>query len=128
MQLDVGARLWVEFLMRVGNVEHRHLMTRRLSEVSLSTVQTLAGQAREIMGTHHFCAMRYPQTCYFAMSHRDPLLDFGFTSTAIERMFASVDEVRLDLPYHQPPEPPTISYLNQTYRHLLDRISVHIGG
>ena len=56
------------------------------------------------------------------MSVRDPLLDFAFTSTAVKQMFASVDEVRLDLPYHQPPAPLTLAYLNSTYRHLLDRI------
>ena len=103
-------------------------MARRLSEISLSTVQTLAGQAKEIMETHHFCSMRYPQPCYFAMSYRDPLLNFTFTSRAVKEMFATVDEVRLDLPYHQPPEPPTVDYLNNTYPHLLDRMSLHTGG
>jgi pimeloyl-ACP methyl ester carboxylesterase len=119
---NLGSRLWAEFLVRVGHVEHKELMRRRLTKVSHATVRALTGQATEILGTHSFCSMRYPQTCYFAMSVRDPLLDFGFTSTAVKRMFASVDEVPLDLPYHQPPEPLTLAYLNGTYRHLLDRI------
>ena len=122
LRSDLGSCLWAELLVRVGHVEHKELMRRRLTEISSLTVRALTGQAREILGTHDLHSMRYPQTCYFAMSVRDPLLDFGFTSTAVKRMFASVNEVQLDLPYHQPPEPMTLVYLNGTYRHLLDRI------
>ena len=120
---NLGSYLWAEFLARIGHVEYKELTRRRLTEISASTVQAVAGQAKEILGTHHFSSKRYPQSCYFTMSIRDPLLDFGFTSAAVKQMFASVDEVQLDLPYHQPPEPLTLPYLNDTFGHLLDRIS-----
>jgi pimeloyl-ACP methyl ester carboxylesterase len=122
LRSNLGSYLWSEFLARVGHVEHKEQVRRRLTDLSSSTVRALTGQAKEILGTHRFSSMRYPQRCYFAMSVRDPLLDFAFTSTAVKQMFADVDEVQLDLPYHQPPEPLTLTYLNETYRHLLDRI------
>jgi len=121
---NMGSYLWAEFLVRFGHVEYKDLMRQRLTEISRPTVQAVVGQAKDILGTHHFRSMRYPQACYFAMSVRDPLLDFEFTSEAVKGMFASVDEVQLDLPYHQPPEPLTLDYLNGTFGYLLDRIPI----
>ena len=119
---NLGSTLWAEFLVRFGHIEYKDLMRQRLTEISPLTVQAVVGQAKDILGTHHFCSTRYPLACYFAMSVRDPLLDFAFTSKAVKGMFSSVDEVQLDLPYHQPPEPLTLDYLNGTFGHLLDRI------
>jgi hypothetical protein len=56
------------------------------------------------------------------MSVMDPLIDFSFTAAAARQIFSSVDETRLNLPYHRPPELPSLEYLNHTFPHLLDRI------
>lgn len=117
-----GSRFWAHFMVRVGNLEHPDMLTGRFRTLPLTTIQALAGQSKEIFDTHHFKSARYSQTCYFAMSVRDPLLDFSFTSTAVKRIFSIVDEVRLDLPYHRPREPLTFEYLQHTFGHLLDRI------
>jgi len=125
LQSDLGSTFWAQFAVRVGNVEHFDILKENLRATSLPTVQTLLGQINEIFNTHHFVeSVRYTQPCYFAMSVIDPLLDFPFTSDAVKQMFSSVEELRLNLPYHHPRVFPTLDYLNHTYSDLLDRIGV----
>ena len=80
LQSEPGMRLWIECFVRVANVEHRDLLRDRLSDLCLATVQTLTRQSKEILGTHDFRSLAYPQPCYFAMSVRDPLLEFSLMS------------------------------------------------
>jgi len=124
LQSDLGSTFWAQFAVKVGNIEHFDILKANLRATSLPTIQTLAGQMREIFSTHQFAAARYPHPCYFAMSVIDPLIDFSFTSAAVKQMFSSVEEIRLNLPYHRPRVLPTLEYLNQTYPDLLDKIGV----
>ena len=123
LQSELGSAFWAQFAVRMGNIEHYDILKENLQATSLSTLQTLAGQLREIFNTHHFVGARFNQPCYFAMSVIDPLIDFSFTSEALKRMFPSVEEIRLHLPYHRPRVLPTLEYLNETYPHLLDVIA-----
>lgn len=124
LQSDLGSTFWAQFAVKVGNIEHFDILKENLQATSLATIQTLAGQMKEIFNTHQFVSARYPQPCYFAMSVIDPLIDFSFTSAAVKQMFASVEETRLYLPYHRPRVLPTLEYLNCTYPDLLDKIGV----
>jgi pimeloyl-ACP methyl ester carboxylesterase len=124
MQSDRGTAFWAWLAVSMGNVEHLEILKENLRATPLHTIQTLAVQLSEMFNTHHFVeSARYTQPCYFAMSVIDPLIDFPFTSAALGQMFPSVDETQLNLPYHRPPELPTLEYLNHTYPHLLDRLS-----
>ena len=125
MQSDLGSTFWAQFAVKIGNVEHFDILKENLRATSLPTIQTLVKQMNEIFNTHQFIeSARYTQPCYFAMSVIDPLIDFSFTSDAVKRMFSSVEEIRLNLPYHRPRVLPTLDYLNHTYPDLLDMIGV----
>jgi pimeloyl-ACP methyl ester carboxylesterase len=123
LQSNLGSTFWAQFAVKVANIEHFDILKANLQATSLATIQTLAGQLREIFNSHHFVEARFTQPCYFAMSVIDPLIDFSFTSAALKRMFPSIEEIRLYLPYHRPRVLPTLEYLNQTYPHLLDIIA-----
>ncbi|MFN2271530.1 MAG: alpha/beta fold hydrolase [Anaerolineae bacterium] len=124
LQSDAGSAFWAQLAVRVGNAEHPKILKQNIRATPWQTVQTLAVQLDEIFHTHHFLhSARYTQPCWFAMSVIDPLLDFSFTAAAVRQIFSSVDETQLDLPYHRPPELPSLEYLNHTFPHLLDRIS-----
>jgi pimeloyl-ACP methyl ester carboxylesterase len=124
LQSDAGSAFWAQLAVRVGNVEHLDILKQNIRATPWQTVQTLAVQLDEILHTHHLVASaRYTQPCHFVMSVIDPLIDFAFTAAAVRRIFPSVDETRLNLPYHRPPELPSLEYLNHTYPHLLTKIS-----
>jgi pimeloyl-ACP methyl ester carboxylesterase len=123
LQSDAGSAFWAQLAVRVGNAEHLDILRQNIRATPWQTVQTLAVQLDEIFNTHHFLhSVRYTQPCWFAMSVMDPLIDFSFTAAAARQIFSSVDETRLDLPYHRPPELPSLEYLNHTFPHLLERI------
>jgi pimeloyl-ACP methyl ester carboxylesterase len=122
-QSDRGSAFWAHLAARLGSIEYPDIVAKNLRATSLSTIQALAGQLDEILNTHRFIgAARYTQPCLFAMSVIDPLIDFSFTSAAVEKLFSCVDEIRLNLPYHRPRELPSLDYLNRTYPDLLDRM------
>jgi pimeloyl-ACP methyl ester carboxylesterase len=124
LQSDAGSAFWAQLAVRVGNAEHLDILKQNIRATPWQTVQTLAVQLDEIFNTHHFLhSVHYTQPCWFAMSVMDPLIDFSFTAAAARQIFSSVDETQLDLPYHRPPELPSLDYLNHTFPHLLDRIS-----
>jgi pimeloyl-ACP methyl ester carboxylesterase len=123
LQSAAGSAFWAQLAVRVGNAEHPKILKQNIRATPWQTVQTLAVQLDEIFNTHHFLhSARYTQPCWFAMSVMDPLIDFSFTAAAARQIFSSVDETRLNLPYHRPPELPSLEYLNHTFPHLLDRI------
>ena len=124
LQSDAGSAFWAQLAVRVGNAEHPHILKQNIRATPWQTVQTLAVQLDEIFHTHHFLqSAHHTHPCWFAMSVMDPLIDFSFTSAAVRQIFSNVDETQLNLPYHRPPELPSLEYLNYTYPHLLDRIS-----
>lgn len=123
LQSDTGSAFWAQLAVRVGNVEHLDILKQNIRATPWQTVQTLAVQLDEILNTHQLVASaRYAQPCHFVMSAIDPLIDFSFTSAAVQQIFSSVDETQLNLPYHRPPELPSLEYLNRTYPHLLTKI------
>ena len=125
LQSNLGSRFWAQVAVTVGNMEHVEMIQRRLQTIPYSTIQAFSGQMTEVLNTHEFSvAAHYPQPCYFAMSVHDPLLSFPRTSVILHKIFDTVEEVPLDLPYHQPREPLTFDYLNRNFYHLLERVPV----
>ncbi|MDY0019397.1 MAG: alpha/beta hydrolase [Anaerolineae bacterium] len=125
LQSKLGSRFWAQVAVTVGNMEHVEMIQHRLQTIPYSTIQAFSGQMTEILNTHEFLASaHYPQPCYFAMSVHDPLLSFPRTSAILHKVFDMVEEVPLDLPYHQPREPLTFEYLNRNFHHLLERVPV----
>lgn len=109
-----GARFWSWFVSRVGNVEHPQFVEARLGTLDQDTFDTLRIQMVEMMHTAPPKAP-LPQRCFFAMSTRDPMLDFRRTREVVNGVFSAVSELQLDFPYHQPPETFSFDYLSQHY-------------
>jgi pimeloyl-ACP methyl ester carboxylesterase len=120
LQSNLGSTLWARFAVEFANIEHFDILKENLQATSLSTIQALSGQMREIFHSHQFINACYTQPCFFAMSVLDPLIDFTFTSAAVKQMFPTVEEIRLYLPYHRPRVLPTLEYLNRTYPDIME--------
>ena len=120
LRSNLGSTLWARFAVEFANIEHFDILKENLQATSLSTIQALSGQMREIFHSHQFINARYTQPCFFAMSVLDPLIDFTFTSAAVKQMFPTVEEIRLYLPYHRPRVLPTLEYLNRTYPDIME--------
>jgi len=125
LRSDLGSAFWAQVAVRVGNMEHPEMIQRRLQAIPFSTIEAFAGQMTEIMHTHEFVeSARYPHACFFAMSVHDPLISFPRTSAMLHRIFDTVEEVPLELPYHQPRDPLSFEYLERTFHDLLERVPV----
>src|SRR3989338_8016363 len=63
-----------------------------------------------------------PQKCLFGMSIYDPLLDFNVTKRIMRKLFMDITVKEFDFPFHQPPEPFTVEYLQQHFGYLLNEV------
>jgi hypothetical protein len=81
----------------------------------------LAYQLNEILNAD-FPAPEKPfaHPCYFAMSTRDPLLNFNTTLRLLQQNFTQVHVQTFNAPYHQLPQPLTFAGLVQDYGHMLN--------
>ncbi len=114
-------RYIIALLKLIGKVEKTTPFDRKILSVPPVSLDTLAYQINEIL-TFKFPELEAPfrQPCYFAMSVRDPLLDFEVTLEVLEAYFEQVFVERFDFPYHRPPELPTFEGLMQDYGHFLE--------
>jgi len=116
---SVDAMVW--FMTQVGKYETSADLRARLLEFPAETLDVLVSQVREILSiTEEDLAGPYPQRCFFAMSVRDPLLDFSTSEAFALSQFSSTEVHRFDFDYHAPPEPFAFEELNRDYRPLLD--------
>lgn len=86
----------------------------------LSTLDVLAYTGDEIF-TQEYDSPNKPfrQPCYFGMSIYDDLLDYDTTLAVVRRHFDDLTVRYFTLPYHQPPEQPTFSWLVEEFGHFL---------
>ena len=102
----------VNFFGHIGKIEHPEIMKAKLSRVPLSTINVLAHQFKEVLNVQFPRPMpKYRTPGFFAMSSRDPLLDYQTTLNEMGAHFDRVHTVTLDFPFHQPPVPFTIEQL-----------------
>jgi len=125
--------LIVKALQKFGKLEDTIPLQEKLPRTKASTIAVLNAQINEILTTKFNVELKKHATpCYFAMSVNDPLISFDATMDILNKHFATVDTVRLDYPFHQPPEPFTYEELNRDfhdtvnsflYLHTADEIS-----
>lgn len=118
----IAAEILAAALARIGKVEKTIRVQDVFQKVSESTAEVLAYQIGEMLDFELPAEVAFSQSCYFAMSVRDPILDFDTTLGVINRHFAKVQVERFDFPYHQPPRRPTFEEMTQQYTSLLDVI------
>jgi hypothetical protein len=97
-------------------------MEEVFSKISDSTADVLSYQLAEMLEFEMPAGPAFSQSCYFAMSVRDPLLSFDTTLDVVRRHFPKLHVEEFHFPFHQPPRPPTFEELNQHYGRLLDTI------
>lgn len=108
---------------KAGKVEKTIPMQEVFQKVTDSTADVLSYQIGEMLDFEmDGQGEPFSQPCYFVMSTRDPLLDFGTTLRVVNRQFKTVHVQRFDFPYHQPPRPPTFNEFVRDYGRMLDYI------
>jgi pimeloyl-ACP methyl ester carboxylesterase len=106
---------------KIGRVEKTIPMQEVFRKVTESTADVLSYQIGEMLGYEirpH--SEPFNQPCYFAMSVRDPLLDFDSTLGVLKEHFATIFVERFNYPYHQPPKPLTYEEAVRDHSHLLE--------
>ena len=108
--------MMVKALQKIGKLEVTIPLQDKLPRASAGTISVLNAQIEEILTTEFKNGSKKHDTpCYFAMSIRDPLLRFDVTEQILQSHFSSVNTVRLDYPFHQPPAPFTFDELNRDF-------------
>lgn len=116
----------VKALQKIGRLETNVPLEDKLLRTPESTLGVLNAQLNEILTTQFEADSKKHQTpCYFAMSAYDPLLKFDTALETVHEHFENVQAVRLEHPYHQPPEPFTYEELNQDFYETVDAF-IHV--
>ncbi len=106
MRNERAVRLLAWFMCDVGGFETSADLPARLASYSMTTIDVLATQIREVLtlGDDELDGP-YPQPCLFAMSVSDPLLSYTVTEAFVRKNFTHVMIETFDWPYHAPPVP-----------------------
>lgn len=107
----------------VGKVPKAVLESKNALQIPRSTLDVLAYTLGEIL-TMEYRPPNGPFSlpCYYAMSLYDDMLDYTLTTELVGQMFTNLTHQQLTLPYHQPPEPPTVEWLDKEFGSLLEMI------
>ena len=113
--------LLVNFICHFGKVEKSIPLDEKISRMGVSTMDVVACELQDIL-TSEFPPPPVADCtpCYFAMSSRDPLLDYQVTLAELERHFGNVNKLELHYPFHQPPAPFTFEELNRDFGETVD--------
>lgn len=110
-------------LSKVSNVNENILRSKDALKIPLSTLDVLSYTIQEIFTSeYHYACGQFDLPCYFGMSVYDDLLDYDLTISKVRTLFPKITTQQFTLPYHQPPEPPTFTWLNKEFGCFLDMI------
>lgn len=119
--LQINRRAWsrgilMSFIRFIGKVEKDIPLDEKISRMGNSTMDVVACELQDIL-TSEFTPppVAHQTPCYFAMSSRDPLLDYQITLAELKRHFSNVHILELNYPFHQPPTPFTFEELNRDF-------------
>jgi pimeloyl-ACP methyl ester carboxylesterase len=119
--LEVNRVAWsrnilVEMIRSIGRVEKQIPLNKKIARMGSSTMDVVACELQDILTAEFAPPPVVHQTpCYFAMSSRDPLLDYHITLRELQRHFGNIQTLELDYPFHQPPRPFTFDELNRDF-------------
>jgi len=110
-------------ISKFSMIDRRILQHKNALRMPLSTLDVFAHTMGEILENEYQTSQEtFTNPCYFGMSIHDDLLDYGVTEQIVSRHFRDLAIQRFNLPYHQPPEPPTFEWLVLEFGRFLDRI------
>lgn len=108
-------------LSKVSKIDKKILESKDALNIPPSTLDVLAHTIDEIFNIeYHFQGRPFPHPCHFGMSLYDDMLDYDTTLEIVRSHFNNLSVHTFTLPYHQPPEPPTIAWLNQEFGSILE--------
>ncbi|MBV6397282.1 MAG: 2-succinyl-6-hydroxy-2,4-cyclohexadiene-1-carboxylate synthase [Anaerolineales bacterium] len=111
----------VRLIQSIGKVEKEIPLDQKISRMGVSTMDVVACELQDILTAEFIPPPVHHQTpCYFAMSHRDPLLDHRTTLAELKRHFGNINALELNYPFHQPPSPFTYEELNRDFGETVD--------
>ena len=119
--MRVNRRPWsrnllVKFIRIMGKVESGIPLDEKISRMGVSIMDVIACELDDILTANFSPPPSIHETpCYFAMSVRDPLLDYQTTLEELGFHFANIQKLELDYPFHQPPSPFTFQELERDY-------------
>lgn len=122
MHSQVTVESVVAFLRLVGSLEDTISTNLKFKLLALpsTTLDVLSWQLQESLSIEFTLpADHYTTPCYFAMSSRDPLLDYTTTLAVAQAGFTSLNVTTMDYPFHQPPRPFTLEELNRDFGSLV---------
>ena len=115
--------LMILLLKKLGHVEKDENLKNKLLSLPEKTLEVLTYQVNEILTTDfEQLGIVIPQKCLFGMSINDPLLDYDVTKRIMRKLFRDIRVKEFDFPFHQPPEPFTVEYLQQHFGYLLKEV------
>ena len=110
-------------LSKFSGIDRRILQHKNALRMPLLTLDVFAYTMGEILENEYQTSqVPFKIPCYFGMSIHDDLLDYGVTEQIVRRHFQHITIQQFNLPYHQPPEPPTYEWLMREFGRFLDRI------
>jgi len=106
MRNETAVRLLAWFVCDVGGFETSTDLPTRLASYSVTTIDVLATQIREVLTlADDELDGPYPQPCLFAMSVSDSLFSYTVAEAFVRKNFTHVMIESFDWPYHAPPVP-----------------------
>lgn len=123
--LRVNRHAWsrgvlVRFIQSAGRVEKEIPLDEKIARVGTATMDVIACELQEVLTVEFPPVVMHRAPCYFAMSSRDPLLDYQTTLQELKRHFSNVHVLELNYPFHQPPRPFTFEELNRDFGLTVD--------
>lgn len=118
---DWSRAILVHLIRSMGKIEKGIPLDEKISRMGVSTMDVVGCELQDIL-TAEFAPPPtvHDAPCYFAMSRRDPLLDYCTTLQELQRHFGNVQILELDYPFHQPPRPFTFEELNRDFGPTVD--------
>ena len=118
---DRTIAMMVKTLQKFGKLEETIPLKKKLPHTKAGTISVLNAQIEEVLTTEFDVEpAKYQTPCYFAMSINDPLLRFETTLEILRNHFESVNAIRLNYPFHQPPAPFTFEELNRDFHETVN--------
>lgn len=108
---------------RLAHIDQRILASKQALRLPRTTLDVFAHTVEEIF-SQEFLSDQAPfkTPCYFGMSLYDDLLRYDLTEEIVRKLFTNLTIQQFDLPYHQPPHPPTYEWLNEKFGHFLTQM------
>lgn len=107
----------------IGNLDDIDNFNEKVASIKPSTLEALSYQFNEMISFNKTDEMNpFSNKCFYAMSVYDPLLKYEITTEIVNKLFPNLASEKLYFPYHQPPQPFTVEFLNENFGKFLEQM------